>query len=59
MTYCSLPAKMVALEESGSIDGYITYLESGAHSPHHTVFWIREEDHVVFLAAMSPLNFNK
>jgi glyoxylase-like metal-dependent hydrolase (beta-lactamase superfamily II) len=40
--------QMVALDESGSIDGYITYLESGAHSPHHTVFWIREEDHVLF-----------
>jgi len=35
-------------EDEGSIDGYIRYRHTGAHSPHHQVFWIEEEGHTVF-----------
>jgi glyoxylase-like metal-dependent hydrolase (beta-lactamase superfamily II) len=34
--------------ESGQINGYIEYEQSGGHSPFHRVFWIREDDEVVF-----------
>lgn len=36
------------LEGDGTIDGYIRYSMSGAHSPFHTVFWIEEDDQVAF-----------
>src|ERR1700712_3880171 len=29
-------------EKEGIIDGYINYKVTGAHSPHHQVFWIKE-----------------
>lgn len=29
-------------DDEGSIDDYITYHCTGAHSPHHQVFWIKE-----------------
>ena len=35
-------------EDQGMIDGYITYLLTGAHSPYHQVFWIRQDDQIVF-----------
>jgi glyoxylase-like metal-dependent hydrolase (beta-lactamase superfamily II) len=35
-------------EDNGAIDGYITYEHTGAHSPHHQVFWIREENEIIF-----------
>ncbi|HWJ91171.1 MAG TPA: MBL fold metallo-hydrolase [Flavisolibacter sp.] len=35
-------------EEEGSIDGYITYRHTGAHSPFHQVFWIREGAETIF-----------
>jgi glyoxylase-like metal-dependent hydrolase (beta-lactamase superfamily II) len=34
--------------DSGRIDGYIDYEVSGGHSPFHQVFWIREQDEIVF-----------
>jgi glyoxylase-like metal-dependent hydrolase (beta-lactamase superfamily II) len=36
------------LEGNGSIDEYIQYEITGAHSPHHQVFWIREGDETIF-----------
>ena len=36
------------LNGDGFIDGYIEYKVSGAHSPHHQVFWIREDGETVF-----------
>lgn len=36
------------LNGNGFIDGYIEYKVSGAHSPHHQVFWIREDGETVF-----------
>lgn len=36
------------LEGDGIIDGYIQYQITGAHSPHHQVFWIKEEGEVIF-----------
>ena len=35
-------------EDEGTIDGYIRYRHTGAHSPQHQVFWIEEEGQVIF-----------
>lgn len=39
------------LEGAGTIDGYIDYRITGAHSPFHQVFWIRDEGETVFYGA--------
>lgn len=36
------------LNGNGVIDDYITYEVTGAHSPHHQVFWIKENDETIF-----------
>jgi glyoxylase-like metal-dependent hydrolase (beta-lactamase superfamily II) len=38
-------------EDKGEIDGYISYEVTGAHSPHHQVFWVREKEEIVFFGA--------
>jgi glyoxylase-like metal-dependent hydrolase (beta-lactamase superfamily II) len=38
-------------EEDGFIDGYIRYKITGAHSPHHQVFWIEEDNEKIFFGA--------
>lgn len=35
-------------DDEGMIDGYITYRHTGAHSPYHQVFWIREGNETIF-----------
>jgi glyoxylase-like metal-dependent hydrolase (beta-lactamase superfamily II) len=35
-------------EDSGTIDNYISYQLTGAHSPYHQVFWIKEENEIIF-----------
>ena len=35
-------------EDEGTIDNYIQYKITGAHSPYHQVFWIKENDKTVF-----------
>jgi glyoxylase-like metal-dependent hydrolase (beta-lactamase superfamily II) len=35
-------------DNEGVIDGYISYQHTGAHSPHHQVFWIRENNETIF-----------
>lgn len=35
-------------DDEGMIDGYISYRCTGAHSPNHQVFWIRDNDETVF-----------
>ncbi len=46
---CLKNSSQVTLTEGkGEIDGYITYEISGAHSPYHQVFWIREENEIIF-----------
>ena len=40
--------QVVLLEGNGVIDDYIHYEITGAHSPHHQVFWIKEEGEVIF-----------
>jgi glyoxylase-like metal-dependent hydrolase (beta-lactamase superfamily II) len=32
----------------GTIDDYIFYQHTGAHSPHHQVFWIKENNETIF-----------
>ena len=38
-------------DDEGLIDGYIEYKVTGAHSPHHQVFWIRENGSTIFFGA--------
>jgi glyoxylase-like metal-dependent hydrolase (beta-lactamase superfamily II) len=40
--------KVVLLDGSGDIDGYIHYEISGGHSPYHQAFWIHENGETVF-----------
>lgn len=35
-------------DDRGNIDDYISYQHTGAHSPHHQVFWIREGNEILF-----------
>ncbi len=34
--------------DEGKIDDYISYRHTGAHSPFHQVFWIREDNEIIF-----------
>jgi glyoxylase-like metal-dependent hydrolase (beta-lactamase superfamily II) len=43
--------QVVLLEENGVIDDYIHYSITGAHSPHHQVFWIKENNETIFYGA--------
>ena len=38
-------------ETEGFIDDYIQYKTTGAHSPHHQVFWVKENNEVIFFGA--------
>lgn len=40
--------RVVFLNGDGVIDDYIFYQLSGAHSPHHQVYWIKENGETVF-----------
>lgn len=42
------PQVMFLNEDTGTIDGNISYEITGAHSPWHQVFWIKENEKVVF-----------
>jgi glyoxylase-like metal-dependent hydrolase (beta-lactamase superfamily II) len=35
-------------DDEGTIDDYIFYQHTGAHSPHHQVFWIKEAGEIIF-----------
>jgi hypothetical protein len=39
------------IEGNGTIDGYIHYELTSAHSPFHQVFWIEEEGEIAFFGA--------
>jgi glyoxylase-like metal-dependent hydrolase (beta-lactamase superfamily II) len=43
-------SKQVVLlnKDEGRIDDYITYQLTGAHSPYHQVFWIKEKNETIF-----------
>jgi glyoxylase-like metal-dependent hydrolase (beta-lactamase superfamily II) len=53
-----IPEEIIALRNSqqvvfldkdeGTIDGYIRFRHTGAHSPHHQVFWIGHGDRLIF-----------
>lgn len=46
---CLQNAEEVVLPDgNGVIDGYIHYGVTGAHSPYHQVFWIKEEGETIF-----------
>ena len=40
--------QVVLLDGNGVIDDYIHYEITGAHSPHHQVFWIKENEETIF-----------
>jgi glyoxylase-like metal-dependent hydrolase (beta-lactamase superfamily II) len=40
--------RVVLLDGNGMIDGYISYELTGAHSPHHQVFWVNENRQTIF-----------
>ena len=40
--------KVVFTQGNGTIDGYIKYEVTGAHSPFHQVFWIEEDGQIIF-----------
>ena len=45
-------SQVVFLDEpDGKIDGYIHYTITGAHSPHHQVFWIEADNETIFFGA--------
>lgn len=43
--------QVVLLDGDGTLDGYITYQVTGAHSKYHQVFWFKEGDDTVFYGA--------
>jgi len=43
--------QVVLLEGKGTIDDYIHYEITGAHSPNHQVFWIKENEETIFYGA--------
>lgn len=40
--------KVILTEDSGIIDGYISYEVTGGHCPYHQVFWIEEDGEKIF-----------
>ncbi|HUR65163.1 MAG TPA: MBL fold metallo-hydrolase [Chitinophagaceae bacterium] len=44
-------SRVYLLEGNGFIDNYIEYKVTKAHSPHHQVFWIRDEEKIIFFGA--------
>ena len=40
--------KLILLDREGTIDGYISYQMTSAHSPYHIVFWIKENTQTIF-----------
>lgn len=42
------PQVQFLYDDAGTIDNYILYQHTGAHSPHHQVFWIREDNETIF-----------
>jgi glyoxylase-like metal-dependent hydrolase (beta-lactamase superfamily II) len=40
--------QVILLDGNGVIDDYIEYMQTGAHSPHHQVFWIKEDGETIF-----------
>ncbi len=40
--------KLVLLDGDGMIDGYISYAQTGGHSPFHQVFWIEGDGEKIF-----------
>ena len=49
LTALKTSSKVVLLKnDSGTIDNYISYQVTGAHSPYHQVFRVKEEDEIIF-----------
>jgi glyoxylase-like metal-dependent hydrolase (beta-lactamase superfamily II) len=44
-------AQVELLDGNGNIDEYIQCQVTGAHSPHHQVYWIRDEGETIFFGA--------
>lgn len=48
LQYLRNPKQVIALNGNGVIDEYIRYEVTGAHSPYHQVFWIKEDTQTIF-----------
>ncbi|HWR33570.1 MAG TPA: MBL fold metallo-hydrolase [Chitinophagaceae bacterium] len=48
LQYLRNSGQIIALDGIGMIDGYIRYEMTGAHSPYHQVFLIRDDTEVIF-----------
>lgn len=46
-------------EDEGTIDGYIRYMHTGAHSQHHQVFWIEEDNEIIFFGGDDAPQFQQ
>jgi glyoxylase-like metal-dependent hydrolase (beta-lactamase superfamily II) len=42
------PSVQLLSTDNGLIDDYISYEVTGAHSPYHQVFWIKEDEEIIF-----------
>ena len=40
--------QVILLKGDGVIDDYIHYVVTRAHSPHHQVFWVKEDNEIIF-----------
>ena len=47
------------LDGDGLIDDYIEYRITGGHSPHHQVFWLREDDEAIFFGGDEAPQLNQ
>jgi glyoxylase-like metal-dependent hydrolase (beta-lactamase superfamily II) len=47
------------LDGDGLIDDYIEYRITGGHSPHHQVFWLREEGETIFFGGDEAPQLNQ
>jgi glyoxylase-like metal-dependent hydrolase (beta-lactamase superfamily II) len=46
-------------DDAGTIDNYIRYEVTGAHSPHHQVFWIETEGQTIFFGGDDAPQYNQ
>jgi glyoxylase-like metal-dependent hydrolase (beta-lactamase superfamily II) len=50
---------VIFTQGDGTIDGYIRYEVTGAHSPYHQVFWIEEDGEILFFGGDDAPQFQQ
>jgi glyoxylase-like metal-dependent hydrolase (beta-lactamase superfamily II) len=51
--------QVILMNGSGMIDNYIEFTLTGGHSPHHQVFWIRENNETIFFGGDEAPQLNQ